>query len=261
MDILALKLVLTPVLIGGASLAGRRWGQGVGGWLVGLPLTAGPVAFFLALEYGPGAAAASALGSLAGVIAEAGFCLGYGWAARLVGWPLSFLAGTVAFAAVAALLQQFELNLLPVFLAAMASLAAIILLMPRGGGTAAAAPILRWDIPARMAVATALVLALTGLAPVLGAGLSGMLATFPVFAGTLTVFAHRLLGAGAARGVLRGLLFGLFSFAGFFPVLAALVERAGMAAAFAAAIAVSLAVQGGTLWLVRRDARRSLRQG
>jgi len=260
MDILALKLVLTPVLIGVASLAGRRWGQGVGGWLVGLPLTAGPVAFFMALEYGPAAAAASARGSLAGVIAEAAFCLGYGWAARLVSWPLCVLAGALSFAAVAVVLQQFELHLLPVFLCAMASLVAIILVMPRGGGTIAAAPILRWDIPARMVVATALVLVLTGAAPELGAGLSGMLATFPVFAGTLTVFAHRLLGAGAALGVLRGLLFGLFSFAGFFPVLAALVERAGVAVAFAAAIAVSLAVQGGTLWLVRRDARRSLRR-
>jgi hypothetical protein len=36
MDTLALKLVLTPTLIGAASLAGRRWGPAVSGWLVGL---------------------------------------------------------------------------------------------------------------------------------------------------------------------------------------------------------------------------------
>jgi hypothetical protein len=35
-DTLLLKLVLTPVLIAAASLAGRRWGQAVGGWMVGL---------------------------------------------------------------------------------------------------------------------------------------------------------------------------------------------------------------------------------
>ena len=260
MEILALKVVLTPVLIGGASLAGRRWGEGIGGWLVDLPFTAGPVAFFLALEYGPGAAAASALGSLAGVIAEAAFCLGYGWGARWFGWRSSFLAGTITFAAVAAALQQFELRLLPVFLGALAGLAVILLLMPRSGGRFVAPPLPPWDIPARMAVATALVLVLTSIAPVLGAGLSGMLATFPVFAGTLTVFAHRLQGRGAALGVLRGLLFGLFSFVGFFPALAGLVERAGIATAFAAAIAASIAIQGGTLWLVRRDARRSLQR-
>jgi O-antigen/teichoic acid export membrane protein len=47
-----LKLVLTPLLIAAASLARRRWGHAVSGWLLGLPLTSGPVAFFLAIERG-----------------------------------------------------------------------------------------------------------------------------------------------------------------------------------------------------------------
>ena len=37
-DTLILKVVVTPILIAAASLAGRRWGQSVSGWLVGLPL-------------------------------------------------------------------------------------------------------------------------------------------------------------------------------------------------------------------------------
>jgi hypothetical protein len=37
MDSLALKLVLTPALIGIASLVGRRWGPTVSGWLVRYP--------------------------------------------------------------------------------------------------------------------------------------------------------------------------------------------------------------------------------
>ena len=32
----AMKAVVTPILIGGASLAGRRYGHHVGGWLVAL---------------------------------------------------------------------------------------------------------------------------------------------------------------------------------------------------------------------------------
>ena len=40
MTVLALKLALTPALIAGASLAGRRWGGAVSGWLVGLPARA-----------------------------------------------------------------------------------------------------------------------------------------------------------------------------------------------------------------------------
>src|SRR5260370_42337540 len=81
MDNLALKLVLTPALIGTATLAGRRWGQSVGGWLVGLPLTTGPVAFFIALDHGTAFAAAAVVGSLVGAVAEAAFGVAYGWRA------------------------------------------------------------------------------------------------------------------------------------------------------------------------------------
>src|SRR5579864_7112040 len=71
MELVLLKLVLTPTLIGAASLAGRRWGAFIGGWLIALPLTSGPVTFFLALDQGPGFAAGVAAGSLLGVMAIA----------------------------------------------------------------------------------------------------------------------------------------------------------------------------------------------
>jgi hypothetical protein len=35
---LALKLIVTPLLVGAASLAGRWWGSAVGGWLIGISL-------------------------------------------------------------------------------------------------------------------------------------------------------------------------------------------------------------------------------
>lgn len=111
-----------------------------------------------------------------------------------------------------------------------------------------------WDLPLRMAVATAFVVLLTALAPLLGAQLTGLLAPFPLFASVLAVFAHMQRGPIAAAGVLRGLLLGLFSFAGFFIVLALLLMPAGIALAFAAAIAAALVVQGGTLWLLRTQA-------
>ena len=50
MDILILKLVATPLLIGMASLAGRRWGETISGWFIGLPLTSGPVCWFPELK-------------------------------------------------------------------------------------------------------------------------------------------------------------------------------------------------------------------
>ncbi|HLI06681.1 MAG TPA: hypothetical protein VKV40_08945 [Ktedonobacteraceae bacterium] len=37
MVLFVFKLLLTPLLIGLVSLAGRRWGPAVSGWIVGLP--------------------------------------------------------------------------------------------------------------------------------------------------------------------------------------------------------------------------------
>jgi hypothetical protein len=254
MDILVLKLVATPLLIGMASLAGRRWGETISGWFIGLPLTSGPVCFFLAVEQGTGFAAAAARGCLAGAAAEAGFCLAYGIAARQGGgWPSAIGAGTIAFAVAAAAMQ---LAAPPLWLLAAIVYLALILalrLMPRlAAGSARLPTPPRWDLPARMMVATVLVFVLTELAPVFGARLSGLLATYPLFGAVLAAFAHHLSGAAAAGRVLRGLLIGLFGFTGFFVLLALTIEPIGIAAAFAAATALALAIQGGSLWALRR---------
>jgi hypothetical protein len=105
-----------------------------------------------------------------------------------------------------------------------------------------------------MVVTTVLVVTLTELGPVLGPRLSGVLATFPLYAAVLTVFAHRA-GAVPAVQVLRGLLLGLFSFAGFFLVLGGLIEDLGVAGAFVVATVAALAIQAGSLALVLRPAR------
>jgi hypothetical protein len=254
MDGLILKLVLTPALVGAASLAGRRWGSAVSGWFVGLPLTSGPITFFLALNHGAAFAAAAAVGTLAGAISQAAFCLAYGWIAFRYSWPLTVAASCLAFAASTAALQHLVLPLVSLFLTVIAALVVALRLMPgrAKASSAAVGPLPRWDIPARMVVATAFVLLLTGMAPILGPGLTGLLAPFPLYAAILAIFAHYLEGPAPAAGVLRGLLLGLFAFAGFFLVLAALIERAGIAPAFAAAIAVAFALQAGSLWTLRR---------
>jgi hypothetical protein len=249
-DTLVLKLVLTPVLIAAASLAGRRWGQGVGGWLVGLPLTSGPVAFFLALDQGTGFAAAVAVGSLAGAIAEAVFCLAYGWSAGR-GWPVALAAASIAFALVGLGLRRLDWPPPALAGAVFATLGVALWWLPRRARVVAVPPPPRWDLPARMLITTVLVVGLTALAPTLGPRLSGLLATFPVYAAILTVFAHRA-GRAPAVQVLRGLLLGLFSFGAFFLVLGGSIERLGIAAGFGAATAAALVVQMGSLVFVVR---------
>jgi hypothetical protein len=252
-DGLALKLVLTPTLIGAVSMAGRRWGPGVSGWLVGFPLTSGPVAFFLALDQGVSFAAGVAVGSMTGAAAQAVFCVLYGRWARGRHWAAALLAGSLGFFAATVALQRLTLALAPLLALVVGTVVVALVFMPRDleGSRAARRP--RWDIPARLVVTTAIVLLLTGLAEALGPSLTGLLATFPLYGAILAGFAHHLEGPGPAIRVLRGLLLGLFAFAGFFFALAFSLERAGIARAFGAAIATALVLQALALWAMRRD--------
>ncbi len=249
---LVLKLVLTPVLVGAASLAGRRWGSAVGGWLIGIPFTSGPIAFFLALSPGPRFAATAAVGIMAGATSQAAFCLAYSWSAQSLGWAACLVMATAAYGVVTILLNLVLLPPVASFVVTILVLVVALFLAP-GERTHSAAPIdfPRWDIPARMVVATGFVIVLTAAAPHLGARLAGLLAPFPLYGSVLAGFAHRLQGADPAVGVLRGLLLGLFAFASFFLVLALLLPY-GVALAFASAIIAAVVVQGASLVTGRR---------
>jgi hypothetical protein len=132
MDTFVLKLLATPLLILAASLASRGWGEIVGGWLVGLPLTSGPVSLFLALDHGTGFAAAASLGALAGAAAEAVFGLTYGIVVRHVAWPGALAVASVAFALAGTWCATY-----PIFAAVLASFSR------HGRGAAAAIQVVR----------------------------------------------------------------------------------------------------------------------
>ena len=206
MTLLAVKLLLTPALIGGASLVAQRWGPAVGGWLIALPLTSGPVILYLALDQGTAFAATAAEGALAGAMAVGAFAVAYARTAGR-GWQVAVAIGVGAFGAVSIAVQ-------PVFglpFAALVGLVAVVLvllvrLMPPASPEGPPIALPWWNIPARMATATVLVLAITAAAPLLGPEPTGVLATFPVFVSVLVVFIQDREGPGAAINLLRGLL-------------------------------------------------------
>jgi hypothetical protein len=248
---LAPKLILTPLLVASTSIAGRRWGAAFSGWLIALPLTSGPIAFFIALELGPRAATEAAAGSLLGAIGQVAFGVAYARASERLGWQGSVLVAAIAFAAVGLLVPPLPAPAL--FAAVLAAVGAGLWSTRRIKASSLAAPIVpRWDIPARVVVATILVLAIGAVAPIIGGRSSGILATFPVYASVLATFAHQLRSSGDAVAVLRGLMLGLFGFATFFLVLGFLLESAGVGVAFLTSIVAALAVQALTLPLLIR---------
>jgi hypothetical protein len=111
MDMLALKLILAPLIIGSASLAGRKWGPAVSGWIVGMPLTSGPVIFFVAVSHEKAFAANAALGVLSGGLSLVAYALTYSWLAVKFRWQIAIAGSLFVFSISTALLQNFTFPL------------------------------------------------------------------------------------------------------------------------------------------------------
>ena len=250
---LTLKLIMTPLLIASVTLVGRRWGSGVSGWLMGFPLISGPVSVFLALQYGRAFAARAAVGTLGGQASVCVFCLAYCLVSRKTGWPVSAVAAIAAFFAATFLWNAASLALLPTAIIDVIVVVLILLLIPRRQALEGVVTTPRWDIPARMLVATAFVVGLTTFAANLGAQLSGLLSPFPTFSTVIAVFTHHQQGADTASQLLRGVVVGTFSFLCFFLVVALLLPVVPMFWTYLAATAASIGVNSLALRFVRRS--------
>jgi hypothetical protein len=254
MDILLIKLLLTPLLIAALTLIGRRWGPAVSGAVAGLPLTSGPVSVFLALEQGKIFAAQAAIGTLAGMIAVGAFCLAYSMAASRRNWIISALAGIAAFLTFASLLLSLPFGLLATFIVVVFFLAIVLWLIPKGESGAKSVVFAppKWDLPLRIGIATGLVFLLTAAASKLGPQITGLVSPFPIFGGVLAIFAHRHLGASDAQRVLRSVVLASFAFAVFFLIVGAMLARYGCVATYSIAAVAALSLNALLFTQLRR---------
>ena len=251
-----IKLLLTPLLIAVATLVARKWGESVGGWLVGLPLTSGPVSVFLALEQGPRFAANAAQSGLFGAVGVAVFCLVYARLSLRFTWPVSSMGTLVCYGAAIWLLSLFHPSLPISFAATLVLLQATLMLIKMPAGAVPHPPPPWWDLPLRMAAATIMVLALTAGADRLGPEWSGLLAPFPVFTYIMVVFAHAQSGCTGACQLLRGVVVGCFAAAAFFGVVAFLLPLFPILWTYVAAIAAALAVNAVTFVVLGAMSRK-----
>jgi len=205
---------------------------------------------FLFLDHGAAFAANAVVGSMLGIFATIAWALAYtALARRGAGLWLSVAAGLVSFAVVGTVARELTIAPVALYVALVIALVASIRTVPastRHYGV----HLPSWDLPARMVLATALVLTITSSAVVLGPRLAGLLATVPLYASILAGFGHTLASPVAAIAVWRGLLFGLFGFGAFYLMLALFLEPLGLAA-FGLAIAGALVTQLVTLRALR----------
>jgi hypothetical protein len=260
---LLLKLLVVPGLVAVVTLAVRRWGPAVGGWLAGLPIVAGPVLVFYALEQGNTFAVRAAHATLAGLIATVAFAVTYAVASRRLPWYACMVIGWSAFAVAVVLLYTLE----PGIVLSLVLLVTATIVGRRTIRTEPAAPkppdfgasrlrrvrlTVAGDLPVRLVATAVLVLVLTGLAARLGPAWSGLLNAFPVLTTIVAVFSHVQRGAAAAAAFLHGYLQAIPGFALFCTVMTIALGSLGLWRALTAALAVQLAWHAA---LVSKSAR------
>ncbi|MFD9888337.1 hypothetical protein ACFWY9_03285 [Amycolatopsis sp. NPDC059027] len=246
MEVLLLKVLLTPSLVLFVSLVQRRWGHLLGGQLTALPLTSGPFVLILACTEGAEAGRVAVRGILLGTPAVLVFCLAYGLLARRRGWVGCLSASALATVATSGLVVLLSpplwcslvftaVTLIGVFLAQRRT--RVVTVPPTGPA---------WELAARVVISAVLVGALSWTAARVGAGPAGVLATFPALACVLTAFTHRLDGAAAPIQLTRGVLAGVPATVLFFLCLLGTLTWLPIALAFGLAGLV-VAVAGALL--------------
>lgn len=200
---LALRLLLTPLVVWLAAVVARRLGPGAGGRLVGLPLTTGPFVVVVALADGPSLAAAAARGVVAGQISVVAFCATYAHVARRLR-PRVALAAALGAGLVAALVLTLVAATWAAAVIVVAAIAVCLCTWPPVPAAIPAAGERRWETPVRMTVSGSLVAGLSGAAKVVGPQLAGVLSSAPVILSVMTPTAHRAAGPSAAVALTRG---------------------------------------------------------
>ena len=254
---LLLKLLLVPGLVAAVTLAVRRWGPAAGGWLAGLPVVAGPVLVFYALEQGRAFAARAAHGTLTGLLATVVFVVTYATVSRRFRWQVCVVFGWIAFAVAVMVLSRVPLGLglsLACVFASTISARHVLLRLPEAadGSTVRHS---RSDLPVRLLATASLVVSLTALAEQLGPTLSGLLNAFPVLTTIIAAFTHAQRGRAPMVAFLDGYLQSVVGFALFCLVMSMTLISLGLTRALLAAVAVQLLTHALLLW--RRSRSRT----
>lgn len=244
--LLLFKLTFVPLIVGGIGWAGKRWNSQVAGLLSGLPVVAGPISWFLYLQYGADFAVSAAQSTLLGISALAGFCWMYAWASQRCSWWWSLAAGWSVFLLLALGLAQLQLSLWLTLLVTLSSTLLIWNLAPQGPAVPAKIQSQPSELVYRMLFALVLVLLITSFAQTLGSTLSGLLSAFPVASSVLAVFTHRYHAKDQVIVSMRGVLLGSLGLTTFYVLLAFLPRHVSFTQSFIAAIVFVLLTQ----WLL-----------
>ena len=252
--LLLLKLTLAPLLVAIATTATRKWGPKVGGLLMGLPLTTGPIFVFLAIDQGTHFAAGATVGVLYGLIGLAAFAVAYVIVSGRTGWTGSLPFAVCTFFLFSIAARRLGTDVVVAGVAALLALLLATLLIPRPAPGTARLPPSWWDLWVRMITVAALTLALTAVAARLGPVLSGIVGTYPIAITVVLTFTHAQFGRDAAVAMLRGSALAWIAFATCFLAIGLLIEAWGIALSMSIGALAAVMTSALVLWFDRRVA-------
>ncbi|MBM3353203.1 MAG: hypothetical protein FJY51_08060 [Betaproteobacteria bacterium] len=239
---LAAKVIAAAAIVVTASRATERAGPLLGSMIATLPVSAGPVYVFLALDHGAPFVSESARMSVAATAATAAFVGAHALAARHFATAASLALATLAWLAVAIALQlrawsfaEACLLFAGVFLAAIRALRHYAIPVE-----APPVPKARFDLALRALLVAAVVVATTFASHAFGPEVAGVLATYPVVFTCLVLILQPRCGGRFTASVLVNGLKGLLGFGLALAVLHLAAARASAAVALLAALAVAV---------------------
>jgi len=238
---LIVKMTVTAAFLLAATITAERAGPLIGGLVATLPISAGPVYIFLALDHDAHFIAQSALGSLVVNPINAVYAVAYALlaqrrsfvisiAAAFLGWlALVWASGLIAWT----LLRAILWNALAIGLCYWLSASLRHAPMPRVAT--------RWyDLMLRSGMVALLVGTVITLSFSVGPTISGDLAVFPIVLSSIMIILHTRVGGPATAAVMANAVIGLGGFALALIALNLTVERFGSVLALTLALAISV---------------------
>ena len=238
---LIIKMIVTAIFVVAATVTAERAGPLVGALVATLPLGAGPVYVFLALDHDAHFIAQSALNSLAVNTVNTTFAVVYAVLAQKRSLAVSLSVAMAVWAVLSWIVFKVHWAYIPALALNVVVLGVCIALSRPLRHVRMPAFRAHWtDLVMRAALVALLVGITVTFSFQLGPSGSGVLAVFPVILLSIMFILHNRVGGKATAAVLANTPLGLVGFAGACTMLHFTAEPLGVPAGLALALATSI---------------------
>ncbi|CAN7233858.1 hypothetical protein LJR090_001032 [Bosea sp. LjRoot90] len=214
LGLLLMKMAVAAAIVVSCSLLAERSGPLLAAMIATLPISAGPVYVFLALDHDAAFISAGALGSMNSNLANASLSLVYVLLAQRFGTLVSLGAGLATWFAAVAVLRELSLPFPAIFVLTIIAFPALHrIFRPYFAARPAQPPGRLWYVlPLRALAVATLTGVVTTLSTTVGPTWSGVLAALPLVLSSLIAILQPRIGGPASAAVIANSALGLLGF-------------------------------------------------